>query len=136
MKRLTRLLILVGILSPFSVLAEEYGLKPQTQGDVSFVSGGVGQYEADAMQSVRGDYNLHLLFALQGTGEYLSNVKVNITDAKGNSYLDVLADGPMLFVQLKPGRYTVYADLDGRISHKKVNITGRKPVSLSFLWPH
>ena len=135
MKRLAQLFVLAGVLASFSAFAEDFILKPQTQGEVSFVSGGVGKYETDAMQSVRRDYNLHLLFAVQGTGEYLSNVKVNITDAKGNSYLDTIADGPMLFANLKPGRYTVYADLDGRISHKKVNISSGKPVSLSFLWP-
>jgi hypothetical protein len=135
MKRLQLALIVTCILISFQGVAESI-IKPQTQGDVTFVSGGVGGDERNAMQAIRADYNLSLLFSVQGTGEYLSNVKVNITDASGNTLLETVADGPMLLASLKPGRYTVTVDLDGHIAHKKATIVGgNKRTSLSFIWP-
>ena len=134
MKRLHLALILPCILLSFQVVAESM-IKPQTQGEVTFVSGGVGGDERNAMQAIRADYNLSLLFSVQGSGEYLSDVKVSITDSKGNTFLETVSDGPMLLASLKPGRYTVTADLDGQVAHKKAAVVGNKRTSLSFIWP-
>ena len=134
MKRLHLALILPCILFSFQVVAESM-IKPQTQGEVTFVSGGVGGDERNAMQAIRADYNLSLLFSVQGSGEYLSDVKVSITDSKGNTFLETVSDGPMLLASLKPGRYTVTADLDGQVAHKKAAVVGNKRTSLSFIWP-
>lgn len=133
MKQLRLALILPCILLSFHVVAEPI-INPQTQGEVTFVSGGVGGDERNAMQAIRAEYNLSLLFSVQGTGEYLSNVKVNITDSSGNIFLETVSDGPMLFAKLKPGRYTVTASLDGQVAHKKATIVGSKRTSLSFIW--
>jgi hypothetical protein len=134
MKRLHLALILPCILFSFQVVAESM-IKPQTQGEVTFVSGGVGGDERNAMQAIRADYNLSLLFSVQGSGEYLSDVKVSITDSKGNTFLETVSDGPMLLASLKPGHYTVTADLDGQVAHKKAAVVGNKRTSLSFIWP-
>jgi hypothetical protein len=134
MKQLQLALILPCILLSFQAVADTM-IKPQTQGEVTFVSGGIGGDERNAMQTIRADYNLSLLFSVQGTGEYLSNVKVNITDSSGNTLLETVSDGPMLLASLKPGRYTVTADLDGQVAHKKATIVGNKRTSLSFIWP-
>jgi phosphosulfolactate phosphohydrolase-like enzyme len=134
MKRLQLVVNLACILFSFQVVAESV-IKSQTQGEVTFVSGGVGGDERNALQASRADYNLSLLFTVQGTGEYLSEVKVSITDTNGNTYLDTVADGPMLFASLKPGHYTVNAEVDGQVAHKKATIVGNKRSSLSFVWP-
>lgn len=134
MKRLQLTLILSCILFSFQAIAESL-VKPQTQGDVTFVSGGVGGDERSAMQAIRADYNLSLLFSVQGSGEYLSDVKVSITDSKGNTFLETVADGPMLLASLKPGHYTVTTELDGQVAHKKATVVGNKRTSLSFIWP-
>jgi hypothetical protein len=134
MKQLHLTLILPCILFSFQAVAESM-IKPQTQGEVTFISGGVGGDERNAMQAIRGDYNLSLLFFVQGSGEYLSDVKVSITDSKGNTFLETVSDGPMLLASLKSGRYTVTAELDGQVAHKKATIVGNKRTSLSFIWP-
>ncbi|MFZ2404477.1 MAG: carboxypeptidase regulatory-like domain-containing protein, partial [Methylobacter sp.] len=84
MKQLHLAFILFCILFSFSAVAEPPLIKQQTQGEVPFVSGGVGGDEQNAMQAMRADYNLHLLFSIQGTGEYVSDVKVSIADSSGN----------------------------------------------------
>jgi hypothetical protein len=134
MKRLQLSLVLSCILFSFQAVADSL-LKPQTQGEVTFVSGGVGGDERNAMQALRADYNLSLLFSVQGSGEYLSEVKVSITDKNGNTFLDTVSDGPMLLASLKPGHYTVTAEVDEQVAHKKATVVANKRTSLSFIWP-
>ncbi|WP_157200523.1 carboxypeptidase regulatory-like domain-containing protein [Methylomonas lenta] len=119
----------------FLVFAKDPLIKLQTQGEISFVSGGVGGDERDAMHAIRSDYNLNLLFSEAGSGEYLSDIKVCIKDAGGNNLLETIADGPMFYTKLKPGRYTVSVDLDGNTIDKTVNVGNQQSVSHSFTWP-
>lgn len=134
MKLFQLTLFLSCILFSFLAIADSL-IKSQTQGDVTFVSGGVGGDERSAMQAIRADYNLSLLFAVQGSGEYLSDVKVSVTDAKGNTVLETVSDGPMLLASLKPGHYKVTAELDGQVTHKKATVGNKRRTSLSFIWP-
>jgi hypothetical protein len=114
--------------------AEESVLHPQTQGNVTFVSGGVGFDERSELDATRANYNLSLLFSVQGSGDYLSDAKIRITDLKGNVFLETVSDGPKLFAKLPPGRYIVTADLNGETYHKTVSVGGKKNTSLSFTW--
>ena len=66
MKRLHPILILLCFLFSLSAFADEDLLKPQTQGDVTFVSGGIGENERHAIQAIKGEYNLNLLLPLKG----------------------------------------------------------------------
>ena len=131
MKRLHLALILPCILFSVPALAD---IEPQTQGEVTFVSGGVGGDEQDAMRAMRSDYNLSLLFSITGSGEYLSDVKVNITDVSGNTFLNAVSDGPMFLAKLKPGRYIVTVEQNGQAAHKKVTVESRQRATLSFTW--
>ena len=134
MKKCRLALIHTLILFSLQATAESI-LKPQTQGDVTFVSGGVGVDERNEMQAIRAEYNLSVLFSVQSTGEYLSGVKVSIVDSKGNLLLETVSDGPMLLAKLKPGRYNINAELEGQIAQKKANVEGNKRTSISFIWP-
>ena len=129
------ILFIVTLLNGFAVFGEPSALQQQTQGDVTFVSGGVGLDEIDAMKALKPNYNLHLLFAVN-SGEYLSDIEVAIFDKKGNAYMQAMSLGPFMLVNLKPGSYYVKAQLDGRAISKRVTITGHKATPLSFIWPH
>lgn len=136
MKRLHLALILPCVLFSIPGVAEEQSLiEPQTQGEVSFVSGGVGGDEREAMQAIRANYNLNLLFSVKGSGEYLSDVKVRITDIKDNTLLDTVSDGPKLFAKLKPGHYVITVDSDGQVLHKMATVDDKRTTTLSFAWP-
>lgn len=135
MKKLHFALILPCFLFSLSIQADQYPLKPETQGDITFVSGGIGETERTAMQDMKADYNLNLLFAYKGTGEFISDVNVQIADRKGNALVETLAVGPYLFARLKPGNYIVTAEKEGKQIRRKATVTGRKTTSLSFYWP-
>ena len=49
---------------------------------IRYLSGGVGDSERTELDAMSHQYNLRLLFAMQGSGEYLSAVRVNILDAR------------------------------------------------------
>jgi hypothetical protein len=135
MKILNYALIIPCFLFCLSAFAEESPLKPQIQGDVTFVSGGIGEAEREALQTMKGDFNLNLLFAYKGSGEFMSDVNVRIADAKGNVFVETFVEGPYLFVNLKPGNYLISAVKDGNEIRQKAKIAVSKTTSLSFYWP-
>ena len=135
MKRLHYLaLILPCVLIGFPAAAQQTPLTPQTQGEVTFVSGGVGEDEREAMKAMRADYDLSLLFAVKGSGEYVSDVTVKIKNSSGSVCLDTVADGPMLYAKLRPGKYSISANRDGHVIDKKVTLSG-KLSTVEFAWP-
>jgi hypothetical protein len=100
---------------------------------VKYVSGGVGQDERDYLNSVENQFNLQLMFAAEG-GAFLSSVKVLIQDARGATVLDAVADGPYFYAALRPGTYTVTANLDGRSSQRKVTVGTGRATRADFRW--
>ena len=135
MKPLYLALILPCLLLSLPSLAEESAIQPQTQGDVTFVTGGVGIDERNELDATRANYNLSLQFSVQGSGNYLSDVNIRITDLKGNVFLETVSNGPKLFAKLPSGRYIVTVDLNGETYHKTVSVRGKQNTSLSFTWP-
>lgn len=134
MKPLYLALILPCLLLSLPSLAEESAIQPQTQGDVTFVTGGVGIDERNELDATRANYNLSLQFSVQGSGNYLSDVNIRITDLKGNVFLETVSNGPKLFAKLPSGRYIVNVDLNGETYHKTVSVRGKQNTSLSFTW--
>jgi hypothetical protein len=134
MKLLYLALILPCLLLSLPSLAEESAIQPQTQGDVTFVTGGVGIDERNELDATRANYNLSLQFSVQGSGNYLSDVNIRITDLKGNVFLETVSNGPKLFAKLPSGRYIVTVDLNGETYHKTVSVRGKQNTSLSFTW--
>lgn len=118
----------------FLVFAQQVQIKPQVQGEVVFVSGGVAVDERNELRAMRSEYNLHLMFTRLGTGEYLSDIKVVINDALGHKVMDVMAEGPMLFARIKSGRYAVSAERRGQLVNKVIDISDEQVGSLSFTW--
>ena len=96
-------------------------------------SGGIG--DDDPLVLIAGDYNLQLVFATQGSGEYLADVKVLIADATGRTRLEALSPGPLFYVRLPPGSYRITAAYAGSPVHRSVVITDRRRQTLHFYWP-
>lgn len=113
---------------------------PQVQSDrgIRYVSGGVGEGERTELDALSNQFNLRLLFAMQGSGEYLSAVRVNILDARGGTILTAESKGPWFFAQLAPGDYTVEASVPEQAQQQpkrqKVHIEGSHQSRLDFRW--
>lgn len=114
---------------------EDPVLQPSMQGSVAYVSGGIGDQGQRALREVEGQYNLRLLFAVQGSGEYLADIPVRIVDAKGVTVLDAVAEGPFMLVKLPPGVYSVIASNEGAALKKSVTVPATAAASQAFYWP-
>lgn len=114
--------------------AEDLGdMKVQQQGEVRYVSGGVGTDQVEALKAAAKTYNLRMMFSL-ASGEYLSDVKVNVRDAKGKTVLETVSAGPYLYVAIPTGTYKVTAEALGAAVTKTANVSGSRGASLHFAW--
>jgi hypothetical protein len=108
--------------------------EPQMGNEIPYVSGGIGSPSQREMRAVRKNYNLHLLFAVKGTGEYLADIPVTIADAKGRVLLEATAEGPFFFARLPAGRYRVTAGTGAEAITRTVSIGSRGSADASFYW--
>ncbi|MFC0400886.1 carboxypeptidase-like regulatory domain-containing protein [Paraburkholderia rhizosphaerae] len=112
--------------------AQSPALPPvQTQGDVSFVSGGIGHDEAEAMRHDENQWPLSMGF-FGPTGDYLADVQVRVADAKGDEVMHADSRGPYMLVKLPAGSYTVYARYKTDEQHRAVNVAGNGHQRVSF----
>lgn len=81
---------------------------------LNFANGGVTVDELHDLADERQQYDLWVTTAAKGSGAFLSDVQVKITDAKKNVVLETLMEGPWLLVDLAPGKYTIEATFDGK----------------------
>jgi hypothetical protein len=123
--------LVVGVVSAASLDA----LPPeQTQGAVTFVTGGIGQDESDAMKQAQSSYPLSLSFIEKSKAEYLAKVDVTIKDQQGNTQLQATSEGPYLLAKLPDGRYTVTALYQGKSEVRQVNVAAARPQRVEFAW--
>jgi hypothetical protein len=106
------------------------------EGAVTYISGGVGQQEADAMKHVAKYYPLELEFLQKAKlkDEYLSGVKVRIRDEHNKMVLNVTSDGPFLLAKLPAGRYTVSAERNHDAKNREVQIVAKENRRVVFEW--
>ena len=112
---------------------------PVSTATVPHISGGVGYDERAHLEAVKSQYNLRLLFAISGAGSYLSGVKVLIQDARGQTALETVSNGPWFFAQLPPGAYTLTLDNQGQVQKRSVNILPQRATEENVYWtaaPH
>ena len=110
-------------------------LEVKQVGVVSYVSGGVGDDERQQMDRLAADYQLKMVFAGKGSpNEYLSGVKVQITDKDGKTVLDTVTQGPFLLAKMPAGRYAISAESEGMVKQQTVQVTGAKSQQVVFIW--
>jgi len=109
------------------------GIQVREDRGIRYVSGGIGVSERDELNALSHQFNLRLLFAVQA-GNYLADVRVNISDTRGETVFSAKSEGPWFFVQLPPGAYTVDVDALGRTQGQTVRISGGRQSRLNFFW--
>ena len=128
------------VLSAFaaSALADEGTLPPErSQGSVTYVSGGIGKDESDAMKQAASRYSLSIEMSSPAgpRAEYVADVKIDIRDQRGATVLSTTSDGPFLLANLPPGRYTVSAARNGKSQQRDIVVgSGARP-SVKFSFP-
>ncbi|MDO8069459.1 carboxypeptidase regulatory-like domain-containing protein [Janthinobacterium sp. SUN206] len=109
----------------------------QKSGAVEYLSGGIGLDESTAIKSASRHWPLSLVFSVQAAGkaEFASDVKLQISDAKGMSVLETTASGPFLLAKLPPGSYRLRATLAGKTLERKVQVKAGSSARVELVWP-
>ncbi|KAB2926145.1 MAG: carboxypeptidase regulatory-like domain-containing protein [Candidatus Contendobacter sp.] len=108
-------------------------LRIQAAQGIRYVSGGVGESERAELEALSGQFNLRLLFAMQGSGNYLADVGVRVLDPSGAVVLSAESKGPWFLAQLPPDVYTVEASVLGQ-SQRQTARVGQSQSRLNFYW--
>jgi hypothetical protein len=129
----------LGALMVGSALARSAAALPpvHASGSVAYLSGGIGQDEARAIERASRQWPLTLEFAVKEKqhAEFAADVTVAVRDAQGHTALATRAKGPFLLARLTPGAYTVDATFAGMALHRKVVIAHGHPAHAVFVWP-
>ena len=102
----------------------------------TLVCGGVGNDERRELAAAEQGANLALQFTLAGRGNYIADVDVTITPAKGSAF-SARTDGPICYAQLPPGRYKVEASYHGttRSANADIPAKGGKAARVAMSFP-
>ena len=113
MNRTLRLSAITSVALLALALPATAAIERGTVGGVSYAMGGIGLGERNELQAQRQGYNLWVTTAAR-SGVYLADADVRITDqATGQVVLQGTMNGPWLFADLPPGRYSVQATPPG-----------------------
>ena len=80
----------------------------ETNGNITYMTGGVGDEDLEAIKANEAQFNVNLLLATIA-GEYTSEVKFELFDAKGQPLLVIADAGPFVLLKLSPAAYQVQA---------------------------
>ena len=108
-------------------------VQPQQQGGITYLSGGIGEDESKAIQQATG-YNLHMTFSIGAENKYVPDVDVVIQKEPGQTVLTLSQAGPLVYVQLPPGKYTVVATRNGEAKHDTADVGSGTARNLVFHW--
>jgi hypothetical protein len=105
------------------------------EGEITYLTGGIGHDEAQAMKRAAGHYPLELVF-VQRDGKkenYLADMPVRIVDARGAVVFEGRSEGPYFLAELPKGRYTVSTQWDAWSFSRHV-IVGKEHERVVFEW--
>ena len=108
-------------------------IQVQTYQGIRFASGGIGLSGRDEVRALSPQFNLQLMFAMQGSGNYLAGAQVRILNSRGAVVLDATSEGPYFLAQLPPGSYTVEVSALGQTQQQTARI-GQQQSRLNFFW--
>lgn len=108
-------------------------LQPQEQNGVRYLQGGIGQDEANALRKTPG-YDLHVELSTGPEGKFQSGANVDIQNAQGQPVLSIQDAGPLLYVQLPPGKYKITGNAQGETVQQVVTVNGKSPATVNLNW--
>ena len=130
--------IVAGVFASAATVAQEPGFLPQQRqaGEVRYRTGGIGLDESTAMREAAKSSPLTLIFAtrIEADTVYTSAARVTIRDGKGKALLEIEPDGPLLLLDLMPGKYVVEAAYRQQVQTRKIAIEANKHKQLVFVW--
>lgn len=103
---------------------------------ISYISGGVGDSEADAILAEAKQWPLLLEMSQieNGRGVWIFGATIKILNVSKQVIFNAQADGPYMLINLAPGDYSIEATYEGVIQKKAVSIKVDTPQKISIFW--
>jgi hypothetical protein len=103
---------------------------------ISYISGGVGEGESEAIltESKQWPLLLELSQLENGRGVWIFGAKIKVLNTKNQVIFDAQADGPYMLINLTAGQYQIEASYQGSTQKKSVLIQGSGPQKLAIFW--
>jgi len=99
---------------------------------VEYINGGAGFEQRDAIAAVQSRFPLRIVLSGKG-GEYIVADTLTVRDSNGE-VVAVQDAGPLVMMNLQPGKYTIEASYLGKTRSTTVQL-GRAPHTLNWNWP-
>ena len=122
----------VGEHNPAATSVNDEILAEHTVGNITYVTGGIGEAERKALDGLRAKYNLRVTNA-QKNGAFVGDTVISLMDSKGTQLLSTEVD-PLFFASIPAGKYTVKAVRDGQTKTQAVTVGAKKSAQISFTW--
>jgi hypothetical protein len=103
---------------------------------ISYITGGVGQSEADAILAEAKEWPvvLELSQIENGRGIWIAGVSIKAMNTKKRLIFDALADGPYMLINFAPGDYVIEADYKGVTQKRILSIKADSSQKISLFW--
>lgn len=131
---LRRTLIYSALIATLSIGANALAdIQQGNQNGIAFENGGWSSETAEVIKSHAGKFPLMLVFAWN-EGSYLSDVSVQVVDAKGTRVLSLNDSGPLVLIDLPKGNYTINVERHGKSQSRRVNVGSNTRTKAVFHW--
>jgi len=99
----------------------------------TWVSGGLVEADRKALFKLAPKYPIQLIFQVGGEIEGVTGVKVTLRDQYGESMLEVVSEGPYLYINPPAGgRFTIDAEYNGDKQSQTKDLVGRRYLILEY----
>ena len=103
---------------------------------VKYMTGGIDVDQSTLMLNASKDWPITLVFAeiADKRAEYLSDVKVLLTNQKKEVVLDINSDGPIALIDVPAGNYNLDVTFNGSKLTRKISLKNKPLPKINLLW--
>lgn len=99
---------------------------------VKYVSGGMNEAERKIMDNLASRFPMHMVLTSTAVDGPISGALVTVKNLSGDVILEEESKGPLFFVEVVGGRYTIDATYNGQTLTETKDLTGRRYLRLRF----
>jgi hypothetical protein len=107
----------------------------QEMNGITFVSGGIGADSRDDLAAREKSYNFKLLMALEGSGSFVSGVRLTLSSAAGDKLVEHVAEGPIFLAGLPAGAYVLVGSFRNITHTRKFRVRADRLHTEYMRWP-
>mgnify|MGYP003345166281 FL=1 len=121
------------------LLTNAYAQLPptKTQGTVSFITGGIGSDQSNAMYAAAKKWSVLIEMSQidgSGRGVWIAGINVRILDSKQKTVLETVSDGPLMLLNAPAGQYEIEATYQSKVLKRSLTIKDKENQRVTLFW--